>query len=107
MKEGERIELSDYFEGMGAGESGEVTVYYRAGEGYLPLRICARRKSGEEEEQGRKRLEKTNRKKGCGRQEACNRYIVTATSLEGVAVRIPDKAGNRASIQTVKIAVSL
>jgi hypothetical protein len=77
------------------GESGEVTVYYKTGERYRPLQICVRRKSGEEEGQGRRRLEKTNRKKGhgevSGRQEACNRYIVAATSLEGVkAARIPD-----------------
>jgi hypothetical protein len=86
-KEGERVELSEYFGYLGEGESGEATVYYRMGEEYLPLRICAWRKSGEEEEEGRKRLEKTNRKKGyggvSGRQEAYNRYVVVATSLEG------------------------
>jgi hypothetical protein len=54
-KEGERRERSEYFE--------------YPGEGYLPLRICARRKSGEEEDEGRKRQEKTNRKKG-GQREA-------------------------------------
>jgi hypothetical protein len=84
---GERVELSDYFEGLGEGESGEVTVYYQAGEGYRPLRICARRKSEEEERQGMERLEKTKKRKGEGEvsesQEVYNRYIVAATSLEG------------------------
>jgi hypothetical protein len=73
-KEGEQREVLEYFEYPGEGESGE------------------------EEDEGRKRLEKTNRKKGygevSGRQEACNRYVVVATSLEGVsAARIPDCTG--------------
>jgi hypothetical protein len=86
-EEGERVELSDYFENLGEGESGEARVYYQAGDAYRPLRICARRKSEEEEKQGRERLEKTNQRKGRGevseRQEVYNRYIVVATTLEG------------------------
>lgn len=86
-KEGEPVELADYFERLGEGESGETTVYYKTGNEYLPLRICARRKSAEEEQEGRERLEKTKQRKGQGkvseRQEVYNRYIVVATSLEG------------------------
>jgi hypothetical protein len=58
--------------------------------GYRPLRICARRKSKEEEE-GRKRPEKTNQRKGKGygevseRQEVYNRYIMAAAPPEETA----------------------
>jgi hypothetical protein len=64
-----------------AGKRGCITKW---GEGYRPLRICARRKSKEEEEQGRERLEKTKKRKGevSESQEMYNRYIVIATSLE-------------------------
>jgi hypothetical protein len=64
--EGDKAELADCFEGLGEGEIGEVTVYYKAGDEYRPVRICARRKSGEEERQGRERMEKTNWRKGRG-----------------------------------------
>jgi hypothetical protein len=88
-KEGKRVELSEYFEGLGEGESGEARVYYKVGDEYRPLRICARRKRKEEEEQGRERLEKTKKRKGEGEisenQEVYNRYIVIGTSLEGVS----------------------
>jgi hypothetical protein len=90
-KEGEQVELSEHFESLGEGESGEVRVYYKEGDEYLPLRIYARRKSKEEEqeeEQGLERLEKTKERKGRGEisesQEVYDRYIVIATSLEGV-----------------------
>jgi IS4 transposase len=87
--EGEKADLAGRFEGLGEGESGEVTVYYKAGDEYRPVRICARRKSEEEERQGRERMEKTNRRKGRGEasesQDAYNRYIIVATSLDGVA----------------------
>jgi hypothetical protein len=82
---GERVEPADYFGGLGEGEIGEVRVYYKEGKEKRPVRICARRKK--EEEEGRERLEKRNRKKGRGEvgesQEVYNRYIVVATSLEG------------------------
>jgi hypothetical protein len=68
------------FERLGKGESGEVTACYKAGGEYHQVRICARRKSEEEEKQGRERMEKTNRRNGTGeaseRQEAYNRYII-------------------------------
>jgi hypothetical protein len=86
-KEGEAVELAEYFEGLEEGESGEATVYYQTGNEYRPLRICARRKSEEEERQGRERIKKTKQRKGQGevseRQEVYKRYIVVATSLEG------------------------
>jgi hypothetical protein len=83
---GDKADLACRFEGLGEGETGEVTVYYKAGNEYRPVRICARRKSREEERQGRERMEKTNRRKGTGeasaRREAYNRYIIVAASLD-------------------------
>jgi hypothetical protein len=104
---GERVEPADYFGGLGEGESGEVTVYYQAGDEYRRLRICARRKSAEEERQGRERLEKTKKRKGGGEvsesQEVYNRYIVVATSLEGTvsAARIMELYRKRWEIEQV------
>jgi hypothetical protein len=52
LKEGERVEPVDYFKSLGEGESGEVRVYYKVGNEYRPIRICAQRKREEAEKEG-------------------------------------------------------
>jgi hypothetical protein len=80
--EGEKVELTGRFEGLGEGEIGEVTVYYKAGDEYRLVRICARRKSEEEEMQGRERMEKANRRKGRGDAGRDRRRITGISSWQ-------------------------
>jgi hypothetical protein len=63
--EHERVEVTDFFQGLEAGECGEVTLYYKQQEGYKPVRLCAIRKTAEAE--GVERLKVMNRMKSHGK----------------------------------------
>jgi hypothetical protein len=80
-----KVELLSYLPDLGEYESGSVDLYYKLGEEYKPLRVCATRKSAESERAGITHLKKSNNKKMRGKvseaQELYNRYIIVATSL--------------------------
>jgi hypothetical protein len=45
----ERVEVTDFFQGLEPGSCGEVTIYYQVKGAYKPVRLCAiRRRSGKE-----------------------------------------------------------
>lgn len=82
-----KVNLLEYFKGMKAGESGEVTLYYEYERRYLPLRFCVKRKTKEAEEKGLISLQKTKMRKYGNKelsaaQIAYNRYIILVTSIE-------------------------
>ena len=84
-KSHKEIKLEGFFRKLSGGESGSVTVFYRVGGEYKPLRICAVRKSREAQMRGLEQIKKSNNKKMRGKvsslQELYNRYIVVATSF--------------------------
>jgi IS4 transposase len=82
----ERVEVTDFFQTLEAGASEAVTLYYKQEEGYKLVRLCAIRKTEEEEAKGVERLKAINRTKTHGKppgeaQLANNRYIIVMTSL--------------------------
>jgi hypothetical protein len=84
--EQERVEVTDFFQGLEAGARGEVTLYYKLKEEYKPVRLCAIRKTEEAEKKGIERLKVMNRMKSHGKlpsqaQLGNNRYIIVLTSL--------------------------
>jgi hypothetical protein len=85
--EGEGVSITETFKGLGEGESGSIRVYCRIEGEAVPMRICGLRKDKESEEEGLRRLEKTNQRKRQGKevsegQKEYNKYIIVATSLE-------------------------
>jgi hypothetical protein len=85
-EEQERVEVTDFFQGLEAGACGEVTLYYKVKEAYKPVRVCAIRKDEEAEKKGIERLKVMNRMKSHGKppseaQLANNRYVIVVTSL--------------------------
>jgi hypothetical protein len=84
--EGSKIELMACLRGLKEGESRSVELNYRVDERYVPVRICARRKDGESERAGLKRLVKSKQRKQHGKavsalESEYNKYIIVATSL--------------------------
>jgi hypothetical protein len=89
--EQERVEVTDFFQGLEAGECGEVTLYYQVKGEYKPVRLCAIRKTAEASnrrfaEKGVERLKVMNRMKSHGKppreaQLANNQYVIVMTSL--------------------------
>jgi hypothetical protein len=88
--ERERVEVTDFFQGLEAGVCGEGILYYKVKEAYKPIR-----KTEEAEMKGIERLKEMNRVKSHGKPPGearltDNRYAITATSpLEAGACLIP------------------
>jgi hypothetical protein len=85
-REHERVEVTEFFQGLEPGGCGEVTLYYQVKGEYKPVRLCAIRKTAEAEAKGVERLKAMNRMKSHGKppseaQLANNRYVIVMTSL--------------------------
>ena len=83
---GEKVSVIKRLGDMQAGESASITAYYAVDGEYHPVRICALRKSAEQEQAGLERIVKTKRRKQRGQeaskvQQDYNQYIIVATSL--------------------------
>jgi IS4 transposase len=80
-----KVDLLDYFADLSDFESGSINLYYKIGEEYKPIRICATRKDAESERKGLKHLKKSNHKEKRGivteTQSLYNKYIIAATSF--------------------------
>jgi hypothetical protein len=81
-----KTSVPSLFKGLGQGESGSAEVYYFYRGEYKKLRLCAYRKTVEEEARGLSKLEDSQnckrRKKGLSEaQKENNRYVVVATSF--------------------------
>jgi len=103
----QKVSLLQYFENLGENETGSVSLYYKSKDGYMPIRICAIRKTKEAEMDGISRIKKSNIKKMRGKvskiQSAYNRYVIVATSLssEVTASRILELYRMRWQIELV------
>jgi hypothetical protein len=81
--EQERVEVTDFFQGLEPGTCGAVVLYYKLKEEYKLVRL---RKTEEAEMKGIERLKAMNRMKSHGKplgeaQLANNRYVIVTTSL--------------------------
>ncbi len=91
--EGEKVDLLGYFAGLEHEESGEKTLYYKYEGKYHPLRFCVKRKSEKAEEDGLKKLQKTQMRKFGTKelsdaQRAYNRYVILVTSIKDVSAEL-------------------
>ena len=81
----EKVELTDYFEDLEERESSDAWLWYRNGNQYEQVRICALRKTKEDEEKGLSQIKKSNTKKMRGKvselQSIYNKYVIVATNL--------------------------
>jgi hypothetical protein len=80
-----KVDLLTYFDDLKEFESGSVNLYYKIGDEYKPIRICATTKNKESERKGLEHLKKSNNKEMRGKvsetQMLFNRYIIVATSF--------------------------
>ena len=86
----DEYEKFDLTEELTKWEEGKVlsfNLYYRSGDSYYPIRVCARGKTAEEIETGIRQIKASNNGKGRGKvselQEIYNRFIVIVTNLPG------------------------
>ena len=89
----EKIALSDYLDNLEVYESKSLHCYYKIGNEYKPIRICALRKDEDGERKGMEHLKESNNSGAVSEQsELYNRYIITVTSFsdEVSAERILD-----------------
>jgi hypothetical protein len=83
----EKIDLLARLSGLKEGEIANIAANCKIEGRHEPVRICAMRKNAESEQDGIKRLAKTNRRKNggvpvSGTQKENNKYVILATSLE-------------------------
>jgi hypothetical protein len=83
----EKIDLLARLSVLKEGEMTNITANCTIEGQYKPVRICAMRKSAQSEQDGIKRLTKTNQRKHggvpvSGTQQENNKYVILATSLE-------------------------
>jgi hypothetical protein len=83
----QKIDLFSHFSVLKEGEFSDIIVRCKINGQYEPIRICAMRKDQKSEQAGLKRLVKENQRKRKGKpvseqQQASNKYIIVATSLE-------------------------
>ena len=103
----QKASLLPYFESLAENETGSVTLYYKSKDEYMPIRICAIRKTKEAEMDGISRIKKSNTKKMRGKiseiQSEYNKYVIVATSLppEVTASRILELYRMRWQIELV------
>lgn len=81
-----KVELTDYLIDLNESESMDVSLFFKNGNEYKPVRICVMRKTQEAEKNGLKKLKISNTKKMRGiisdRQAVYNKYIIVVTSLQ-------------------------
>jgi hypothetical protein len=63
----EQVEVTDFFQDLGPGVHGGVTVYYHVKGEYKPVRLYGIRKTEEAEKKGVERMKAMNRMKICGK----------------------------------------
>lgn len=81
----EQVELTDYFQHLKPQENASVELFYKSGNKYEPIRICAMKKTKEDEEKGLERIKKSNSKKMRGKvsekQSIYNKYVILVTNM--------------------------
>jgi hypothetical protein len=85
-KDKNKLDLYKQFDGLKEGEAKDINLYCIINGKLTPIRICALRKDKASEEEGLKKLIRTNQREHKGKaltdlQRESNKYIVLATSL--------------------------
>jgi len=84
-KNGNKADLESYLSGMTEGSAMTVKLYYKIGNQFKPIRICAFAKNEEQQQKSLRHTKKSNRKKMRGkvseRQAFYSKFVVVATSL--------------------------
>lgn len=101
----ELVELSVYFESLAENETGEITLNYKTGNEYKPIRICAVRKTAEAEMKGISQIKRSNSKKMRGKvsekQSIYNKFVIVATNLNAESKNIMELYRMRWQIELV------